>query len=155
MTSAVDTNILIDLLSDSAARRAESQRVLDAAASAGPLVISEPVYAELAPHFDDAAGVDAFIRRLTIRRDNSAHETLHLAGVAWRAYSRRRPRVRVCPRCGEPQSDRCEACGEEVRVRQHVLADFLIGAHAAVQADRLITRDRGYYATYFPDLELG
>ena len=155
MTSAVDTNILIDVLAGVGAPWMEAHRRLTVARRAGPLTISEPVHAELAPHFGNAAAVDAFIRELGVSLVRSTPETLHQAGIAWAAYSRRRPRVRVCPRCGEPQSDRCEACGEEVRVRQHVLADFLIGAHAAVQADRLITRDRGYYATYFPDLELG
>ena len=38
--------------------------------------------------------------------------------------------------------------------RSRVMADFIIGAHAAHQADRLLTRDRGYYRAHFRDLVL-
>jgi hypothetical protein len=36
----------------------------------------------------------------------------------------------------------------------HVLADFLIGAHALVRADCILSRDLGVYKTYFRDLKL-
>lgn len=154
MISAVDTNVLLDILNPDEPYAPSSRRQLNDALQAGSIVISEPVYAELAANFLDASTLDAFLAGTGTRLVRSESATLHRAGNAWRAYARRRPRTLTCSQCGEPQTGRCDACGAALQVRQHVLADFLIGAHAAVQADRLITRDRGYYATYFPDLEL-
>lgn len=38
--------------------------------------------------------------------------------------------------------------------RDRLLADFLIGMHARLRADRFLTRDRGFYRPCFPGLEI-
>jgi predicted nucleic acid-binding protein len=154
MITAVDTNVLLDVLIPDAPRGEESERALADAVGAGALVISEPVYAELAVHFPDRVDLDRFLADTSIRLEPSGAEALHRAGSAWREYLRRRPAV-ACPQCGAVQELRCDRCGASIQPRQHVVADFVIGAHALVHADRLLTRDRGYCGTYFPELKLG
>ena len=154
MTAAVDTNVLIDLFTPGNVQAAESRARLAEASQLGALLISEPAYAELVGEFGDRESLDFFLVDTGIRLEPSSREALQRAGDAWRTYTRRRPRGLVCARCGAVQPVRCERCGEPIQSRQHLVADFLIGAHALVHADRLLTRDRGFYGTYFPDLEL-
>jgi hypothetical protein len=153
VTTAVDTNVLLDVLTPNAPHGTESELALAQAVRMGALVISEPVYAELASRFASPADLDAFLDDTGIRLQASTTEALHLAGTAWLAYTRRRSSP-VCPRCGSRQRLACSECGSPLQPRQHMVADFMIGGHALALGDRLLTRDRGYYATYFPDLEL-
>lgn len=154
MITAVDTNILLDVLIPDAAHGEESERALGEAAQTGALLISEPVYAELAAHFAGQEPLDRFLTDTGIRLEPSGAEALYRAGRAWSEYLRRRPATLACAQCGAAQDVRCDQCGASIQPRQHVVADFLIGAHALAHADRLLTRDRGYYATYFTDLAL-
>ncbi|HEY7061391.1 MAG TPA: type II toxin-antitoxin system VapC family toxin [Chloroflexota bacterium] len=154
MTTAVDTNVLLDLLVPGSSHVVESRQALDGALTDG-LIISEPVCAELAARFPAARDLDVFLVTTGLRLEPSTRDTLHRAGHAWNLYARRRPAALECPQCGARQPDRCHQCGGSVGVRQRVLADFIIGAHALLQADRLLTRDRRYYRTYFPNLALG
>lgn len=154
MISAVDSNVLFDLLIPDAPQLEPSRRALTDASRAGALILSDPVYAELAAHFASAADLERFVTDTGLQLEPSGREALALAGNAWRVYQRRRPRGLACPQCGHVQAVACQRCGKPLTVRQHMVADFMVGAHASVHAGRLLTRDRGFYATYFPDLVL-
>jgi hypothetical protein len=154
MITAVDTNILLDILIPGAPHGDESELALAEALRAGAVVISDPVYAELAVHFAEQEKLDRFLADTGLRLEPSNADVLYRAGTAWSEYLRRRPAL-ACPQCGVTQELHCNECGASIQPRQHVVADFIIGAHALVQADQLLTRDRGYYATYFPELTLG
>ncbi|MBI2171853.1 MAG: nucleotide-binding protein [Chloroflexi bacterium] len=154
MITAVDTSILLDVLVPGESHAESSEQTLTESLRAGPIVIFEPVYAELAGRFPSREDLDQFLEDTGIRLQPSGVEALYLAGRAWREYLRRRPESLVCPSCGTPQDVHCATCGTRLHPRQHVAADFLIGAYATVHADRLLTRDRGYYRTYFLGLLL-
>jgi predicted nucleic acid-binding protein len=152
--TAVDTNILLDILIPGAPQGDISEKSLTDALETGSVIISEVVYAELAANFHRQEEIDRFMRETGIQLFPSGADALFLAGKAWRGYLHRRPNSMVCGSCGSTQEFKCQKCGTTLIPRQRVVADFIIGAHASLHADRLLTRDRGYYHTYFPDLRI-
>lgn len=153
MITAVDSNVVFDLiLEDAYADR--SQAALVQALSEGRCVISEAVFAELSAKLDGAGDLDRLLVDLGVQLAPSTRAVLATAGRAWWAYTARRPKQSLCATCGESFSGSCPACGAVREVREHVLADFLIGAHASLLANRLLTRDRGVFRRYFKDLAI-
>lgn len=155
MRTAIDTNVLLDLLAGDDTAIAAAREAMTVALGGGSLVICPVVYAELAANFPDSGLLARFLGDLEIQVDGFSTNALVQAGGAWRQYARERGTEVQCARCGHRTKALCPNCGATLTWRQHVIADFLVGGHAAVQADRLITRDPRYYRRYFPSVAVG
>lgn len=126
----VDANVLLDLVTDDATWAEWSIGQLDAAALKGPLSINDVVYAELSVRFDRIEDLDQMLDEAGIILTPMPRPALFLAGKVFQRY---------------------RAAGG---VRNGILPDFFIGAHAAVAGLPLLSRDARRYRTYFPTLNL-
>jgi predicted nucleic acid-binding protein len=137
MTTSIDSNILIALWDKDDALNILAQSALDSAFRQTNLVVSAPVYAELLAYPVRSEGfLDSFFRDSGIVLDWNLDEAVwRAAGLAFRSYSARRS-------------------GERGAGPRRILADFLIGAHAAHNGFALLTLDDRLFRAAFPRLSL-
>ena len=130
MITAVDTNVLLDIFIPDDRHGPVSRERLAAAYSAGAIIVSDIVYAELVPAFGDRSSLDSALSAINATLSPIDTSIAFEAGRRWMEYRR----------AGGP--------------RARILPDFLIGAHALAAADTFLTRDERFYATYFPELRI-
>jgi predicted nucleic acid-binding protein len=126
----VDTNVLLDLVTNDPRWAGWSQEQLDFAAARDEVAINDIVYAELSIGYSKIEELDELIRGARLISAPIPRAALFLAGRAFRRYR--------------------SAGG----TKSGVLPDFFLGAHAVVSQSALITRDAGRYRTYFPAITL-
>ena len=128
MITAVDTSVLLDVFLADGRYGEQSKAWLRSAYDAGAIIVCDIVYAELVPAFRDRSVLDRALREINATTSPVDTAIAYDAGLRWMRYRQ----------AGGP--------------RKRIISDFLIGAHAVAVAETFLTRDRGFYATYFPEL---
>ena len=126
----VDSNVLLDVLTEDAEWLDWSSAALASAADRGTLIVNPLVYAEVSIGFERIEDLDAVLGHESFKRRPLPWAAAFLAGKVFLKY---------------------RAAGG---ARRSPLPDFYIGAHAAIEGLPLLTRDPGRYRSYFPKLRV-
>lgn len=129
MPVLVDTNILVDVLTDDSRWADWSIDQLEANAGTG-LIINPVVYAELCFGSPSVEFVDDVVRRFALTYQEIPRQGLFRAAKAFARYKGRRG------------------------TKTSVLPDFFIGGHAEAAGISLLTRDTKRLSFYFPGVTL-
>lgn len=151
---AVDTNVLLDILKNDPKFKDQSIDKLFKYSIDNQLMINEPVFTELLVYFPSKNELNKFLLDTNIIFKNSNQDSLIAAAAAWKIYLKNRAKNIVCPNCGKKLFVNCPKCEHPITFRQHIVTDFLIGGFAFSETNGLLTRDTGYYKTYFPKLKI-
>lgn len=127
---ALDSSVLIDVMIADPDFAASSELCIGEALATDHVVVCDAVVAEVQAMLDTTVDLMDVLSSLGIRFEATAEKAAVRAGHMNRRFRSRGGK------------------------RQRVVADFLIGAHALLQCDALITRDAGFFRDYFKGLKI-
>ena len=132
--------VLIDVLKDEF--KPFQEMLYTALENKESLVIPTVVFAELMPQFSgDTKLLKSFLKEHKIKIEALDLNSVVIAGERWMKYLKRKSKAK------------CPKCGERLSTKDHFLSDFYIGGFALAGCDSILTRDRGIYKKYFPELK--
>ncbi|MDQ3196513.1 MAG: type II toxin-antitoxin system VapC family toxin [Pseudomonadota bacterium] len=130
MITATDSSVLLDILGADPRYGPASANALKQVVAQGRIVACPIVWSEVSTTFSDERALISSLETIPVAFSELDRASAFVAGKLWEKYRENRgPRTRM-------------------------LADFLIGAHALERCDRLLTRDSGFFRTYFKNLEI-
>lgn len=133
MITAIDTNILIDILEPNPVFGEASKQALRRCLQEGSVGACEVVWAEaevVTAYSTQKTHVVDILSRIGIEYSPMTLEAALEAAACWHEFRNKN------------------------KVRDRIVANFLVGGHALVLSDRLLTRDRGFYREYFRGLKV-
>jgi len=135
----VDTTILLDILKDEF--RIFQDKLYTALARRENLVAPSVVFGELMPQFKgNTKQLGEFLEEHKIVTEPLDLDSVIAASESWMKYLQRKTKVK------------CPQCGHKIKLKKHFLSDFYIGGFASTKCSAILTRDRGIYTKYFPQL---
>jgi len=127
---AIDSSVVIDLLAGDDAAAENAEAALRTSLGVGPVVVCDVVVAEITAALRDGSEALGALEKMGIRYAAVESKSAVRAGEMQRRYRQRGGK------------------------RQRTVPDFLVGAHALLQCNALITRDGGFFRDYFKGLKV-
>ncbi len=128
---AIDSSALIDVLTDDPVFGEVSSAKLQSALERDDVVICDVVLAEIATKIEPVEDLLDALAELRVNFSGTSEQAALRAGIMQRRFRER----------GGKRNER-------------VVSDFIVGAHALLQCNALITRDQGFFRDYFKGLKI-